>query len=82
MLHLGGIVFAAAAIIFGLFASSQKGPVGSRFSGKRAADGSDRQGPRPGHELESDVRWRRIYLGAAILSVVAAAVFEFAAFAK
>ena len=81
-MHLGGIVFAAAAIIFGLFANSQKGPVGSRFSGKRAADGSGRQGPRPGHEPESVVRWRRIYTVAAILSVVAAAGFEIAAFVK
>ncbi len=82
MLHLGGIVFAAAAIIFGLFANSQKGPVGSRFSGKRAADGSGRQGPRSGYEPESDVRWRWIYTVAAILSVVASVAFEFAAFAK
>ena len=55
------IVFDAVAICFFVLSSLQKGPIGSRFSGKHAADGSGRQGPRPGHEPDSVVRRRWIF---------------------
>ncbi len=54
------IVLDGVAVSFFVLSSLQKGPIGSRFSGKRAADGSGRQGPRPGHEPDSVVRRRWI----------------------
>ena len=65
-----GEVLTALGIILGLVAGLQKGPVGGRFSGKAAADGSGRQGPLPGHEPDSVVRRRRNLTILAILCVV------------
>ncbi len=60
---LGAILLAAAGL--------QRGVLGSRFSGKRAADGSGRHGPRPGHEPKSVVWRRRILAAFGILFLVA-----------
>ena len=65
------VVFDAVALCFFVLSSLQKGPIGSRFSGKRAADCSGRKGPRPGHEPDNIVRRRRTL---AILGMLCLAV--------
>lgn len=65
------IVLDGAAVSFFVLSSLQKGPIGSRFSGKRAADGSGRQGPRPGHEPDSVVQRRWILAIFGMLCLVA-----------
>ena len=74
------IIFDAAAVIFILLSALQKGPVGSQFSGKRAADGSGRQGPRPGHEPDSVVRRRWIFGVLGILLLMAGGVIHIVAY--
>ena len=73
------IVFDVVAVCFVILSSLQKGPLGSRFSGKRAADGSGHSGPRPGHEPDNVVRRRRNFAILAILCLVIGAGFHIAA---
>ena len=61
-------VFGASLIAF---ANLQRGPLGSRFSGKRAANGSGRQGPCPRQEPKNVVRRRWILTTSGILFLVA-----------
>ena len=73
------IIFDAVALCFFVLSSLQKGPIGSRFSGKHAADGSGRQGPRPGHEPDSVVQRRWILAIFGMLCVVAGVGLHIAA---
>ena len=66
-----GLVLNLFGISLIAFANLQRGPLGSRFSGKRAANGSGRQGPRPGQEPKSVVRRRWILATSGILFLMA-----------
>ncbi len=66
-----GLVLNVIGISLIAFANLQRGPLGSRFSGKRAANGSGRQGPRPGQEPKSVVRRRWILTTFGVLFLVA-----------
>lgn len=74
-----GLVLNVFGIILIAFANLQRGPIGSRFSGKRAADGSGRQGPRPGEEPKSVVRRRWALTMFGILFLVAGVVLHIVA---
>ena len=73
-LVLGGVGISLIAI-----ASILRGPLGSRFSGKRAANGSGRQGPLPGHEPKSVVRRRWILATSGILFLMVGIGLQIAA---
>ncbi len=47
-----------------------RGPVGGRFSGKRAADGSGRQGPRPGEEPKEIITSRKRWFISGVLLLI------------
>ena len=74
-----GLILGALGIGLVTFASITKGPVGSRFSGKRAADGSGRQGPRPGLEARSVIIRRRMLAISGILLILAGVGLQIAA---
>lgn len=56
-----------------------RGPVGSRFSGKRAADGSGRQGPRPGEEPKTIITSRKRWFISGVLLLIIGVVLNIAA---
>ena len=74
-----GLVLNVFGISLMAIGGLQRGPVGSRFSGKRAADGSGRQGPQPGHEPKSVIRRRWILTIFGIVFLVAGIVLHIAA---
>ncbi len=47
-----------------------RGPVGGPYSGKRAADGSGRQGPRPGEESKTFITRRKRWFRAGVLFLI------------
>jgi len=50
--------------------STIRGPVGSRFSGKTAADGSGPLGPRPGEESKTTVTKRKRWFISGVLLLI------------
>jgi len=71
-----GLILNLIGIVFITIANLQRGPIGSRFSGKQPADGSRNKGPRPGQESISVVRRRWVLSIIGMLSVAAGVWFQ------
>lgn len=66
-------------IIFIGIASLIRGPVGSRFSGKQAADGSGHQEPRPGDESKAIITSRKRWFISGVLLLIVGVVLKITA---